>query len=474
MSVPEHVLPVDPGVELAAFRRDLRGCLTRRGNALFELGDAVLCAQGPVRSVAELSLEPEFTRGHGSAYDALACGAVDADRLRRLLAARVAPARTGEPLMFAVDTTALPRPDAAYAESRTMVQVRGKGGDVFLPGWSYSIVAGVGWGASSWVDPIEARRLAPGADHTTVTLDQVRGLLADLTACGRRAVGDPPPLMMFDAGYDPTALAHELAGEHVQILVRLSSKRVFRGDAAPRPAGKKGRSARHGHRLPLEPDSRRPPPDVERTASSDRYGTVQVRAWHGMHQALERVGHWAGWPADTALPIVRGTVIQVSVERLPGGRAPHRDIWLFHAAPPGVEPDLDLLWKAYLRRFDQEHFHRFAKVYLGLGAARLASAEGTDRWVALILAAYAQLRLASTMGCDLRRPWHPRPEPGVVLSPYRTRLGFRRLRARLGAPTQPATFSRPGPGRPKGSKNRPKAPSPPHRKTTKTDNCHRQ
>ena len=50
------------------------------------------------------------------------------------------------------------------------------------------------------------------------------------------------------------------------------------------------------------------------------------------------------------------------------------------------------------------------------------------------MAACTQLRLASVLVGDLRRPWHKRPEPGQVLSPYRVRLGFRRLRAQLGTP----------------------------------------
>ncbi|WP_239394949.1 transposase [Frankia sp. CiP3] len=168
--MPDDALPVAPGVELAEFRRGLRGCFTRRGDALFELGDAVLCAQGPVRSVAELSLEPEFGRGHGSAYGALTHGALDAAALRRLLVARMPPARPGEPLMFAVDTTPLARPDARYPDERVMVQVRGKGGDVFLPGWPSSVLVGIGWGASSWVDPVEARRIRPTDSHTVVTV----------------------------------------------------------------------------------------------------------------------------------------------------------------------------------------------------------------------------------------------------------------------------------------------------------------
>ena len=48
-----------------------------------------------------------------------------------------------------------------------------------------------------------------------------------------------------------------------------------------------------------------------------------------------------------------GTVTQVTVEHLPHARTAHKDLWLWHADPPAA--DVDLLRKAYLRRFDQEH-----------------------------------------------------------------------------------------------------------------------
>jgi len=41
---------------LSRFRVDLHACLTARGDELFELADAVLCAGGPVRDLAGLSL----------------------------------------------------------------------------------------------------------------------------------------------------------------------------------------------------------------------------------------------------------------------------------------------------------------------------------------------------------------------------------------------------------------------------------
>ncbi|WP_231508771.1 transposase [Nocardia carnea] len=71
--------------DLSAFRRELYRCLSRRADAVFELVDAVLCADGPVRSLPELSLIGEHRRGHGSIYAGLDRGRIDIARLRRAL-----------------------------------------------------------------------------------------------------------------------------------------------------------------------------------------------------------------------------------------------------------------------------------------------------------------------------------------------------------------------------------------------------
>src|ERR1039457_1040465 len=84
---------------LAAFRRELYRCCTARAGALFELTDAVLCADGPVRTLVGLSLAPEHRRGHGALYDAVDHGRVEIGRLRRAVAglplARGAAGRLG-------------------------------------------------------------------------------------------------------------------------------------------------------------------------------------------------------------------------------------------------------------------------------------------------------------------------------------------------------------------------------------------
>ena len=77
-------MPTFPLARLGEFRTELHACYTRRADALFELGDALLCAQA-VPSLPHLSLEPVCRRGWGSADAALASGRVQVERLRDLL-----------------------------------------------------------------------------------------------------------------------------------------------------------------------------------------------------------------------------------------------------------------------------------------------------------------------------------------------------------------------------------------------------
>ena len=82
---------------LAAFRGELYRCLAKRSDALFELCDAVLCRPERVHMLAELSLEPEYRRGHGAMYDAVESRARSRSRgcAGRWRACRCQPGTTG-------------------------------------------------------------------------------------------------------------------------------------------------------------------------------------------------------------------------------------------------------------------------------------------------------------------------------------------------------------------------------------------
>lgn len=75
----------------------------------------------------------------------------------------------------------------------------------------------------------------------------------------------------------------------------------------------------------------------------------------------------------------------------------------------------------------------------------------------MIITAHTQLRLAGTLAEDIRHPWEEPAEP-IRLTPARVRRGFRNLRLHLPCPARAPKPSRPGPGRPLGSKNRRLAP----------------
>jgi len=124
-SLPDDAASAGPLAVLSRFRADFHACLTARGDELLELADAVLCAGGPVRNLAALSLEPEHRRGHGALYDAVSHGQVSIARLRRVLAGLPLPRACDGRLMLAVDVSSWLRPDAAASPGRRFCHTYG-------------------------------------------------------------------------------------------------------------------------------------------------------------------------------------------------------------------------------------------------------------------------------------------------------------------------------------------------------------
>jgi hypothetical protein len=382
---PRAGVPVLPGSAalgaLRVFRERLRGCLTARGDVLLDLADAVSCSDRPVRSLVQLSLEPEFRRGHGALYDALAAGRVDDERLFSLLAEVLPPlvdgdearswvaerdvtgrrmldrALSGVPaadaarvrdacarwrrVRAAAGATSCPRPDAWCSPGREHVHhgaCRCRGSSKTTPGWEYQLAAVTGSLRTAWAAVTDVRRTTP-ATRAAQTVAQVKAVLRRLPA------GTAVPLFVFDAGYSAAALTGGLAGCPAHVLVRLPAGSVFCQDAVTWP-GKNGRPARrgpevrclepgalaaaaggHGSRGRKKPLPPAPGPDEELALpDTPLYGIVRAGAWHGVRP---RVHGDRGWFAGRdRLPVLRGTLVHVTAERLPDGREPHRRMWL--------------------------------------------------------------------------------------------------------------------------------------------------
>jgi hypothetical protein len=191
-----------------------------------------------------------------------------------------------------------------------------------------------------------------------------------------------------------------------------------------------------------------PEPSTQYTCEDAGYGTVRVRAFSKMHP---KVCAHEGRASRGALPIVVGTLVMVEVERLPGGerRRKLRVLWLWWHGPEREAPNLKLIWRAYVRRFDLEHTFRFLKQALGWSTPRVRHPEQADRWTWLVLATFTQLRLARAHVADLRLPWERQYDAGR-LTPVRVHRVVSSLLAELGTPAKPPKPCGRSPGRPKG------------------------
>lgn len=320
--------------ELSSFRMDLYAAMPRRADALFELSDALLCADGPVRALVELALAPEHRRSHASLYAALNRGDLDTDRLRVAIAARSVPRGPGGRIVLAVDVSAWLRPDADTSDGRSFCHTYGRRENTHetVPGWPYSLVAALESGSTSWTALLDAKRLEPGADTAAVTADQLREVLRGTLNAGHWKIGDPPVLVVAEVGYDGPRLAYLLRDLPVRIVVRMRSDRVFFNpvpdDYRVGPKGGKPRS--HGTRFALADPATWRDPERDSKHTTRRYGTARIRAWHRLHPRVWRRSAWSDHRGQ--LPTIEGTLIRLDVDHLPSG-GPPKPVWLWFSDP---------------------------------------------------------------------------------------------------------------------------------------------
>ncbi|GAA3856598.1 transposase [Amycolatopsis tucumanensis] len=166
------------------------------------------------------------------------------------------------------------------------------------------------------------------------------------------------------------------------------SDRVLRRSTPPHTPHTVGRPRRHGSEFAFGVPATWGQPDVAIDADTRLYGPAIVRAWNRLHP---RLTHRTAWTTHVGpLPILEGTVVRLQVDRLPSGAIP-KPVWLWHSRVDLDIGAVDLLWQAFLRRFDIEHTFRLFKQTLGWTRPKLRTPEQADRWGWLVLAAYTQL-----------------------------------------------------------------------------------
>ena len=361
------------------FREKVYQSMRKRADAILDLVDALTVA-GHVESPVALSEETPFRRKFSSIFDTLRHGEIDFDLLLAALYAHQ-PANSEELAgceVYGLDCTPNERAEAETLADRGSLKTQQE--DPVRYGHKYSwLVRLIQWG-TSWVAPVDVRRVATGLSDSALGAQQVAE--ADVRHPKQKVI-------VADSLHgNHIFLAIFLVVQHAYALVRLRSNLVFYERPEPHVKGKKGALAKQGAKFKLSEPSRTP--DRAETVLLGEQ-TVKLAAWQGLH--LKKLSGLVGM------------LLRVEFLRPDGTPRYKRPMWLFWTGPDTVP--LAELCQMYLWRFAIEHFFRFAKQHLGLNANQSTELVSTEQWMWLCALAYWQLLLMRDEVKASRPAWYP-------------------------------------------------------------------
>lgn len=409
---------------LIEFRQALYDTVfTRERDALMELLDALLLSP-TVCSFPYLTLSPAFRRSYSSAYKALNRGYIDRAALLELVVKEL----PDEVSIFPIDESAWPRPEAVTVEDRGFVHGAPQGIDHsgVVIGHSYSVLAYVAEGQSSWALPLSCKRIPTDSDAITIALEQIAALQR------LRQKSTNMPIYCADSRYGNTRFLGGI--DDGAAVTRLRSNRVLYRD--PGPYSGRGRPPIHGAPFRFNDETSWGNPDQEERARDPRYGDVLLRLWHGLHMKKDAT--------------VRFSVLGAWVHQEKAHRP--RPIWLaFYTSGRWIDEQQSMsafdLWHIYRARTPLESSFRFRKRYLNWLTPRLASLDGLQRWSDLVSIAQWVLWLSREQVGQQVLPWQ---REQARLTPERVLQSLAGLFAQIGTPAQSPKPRGKSPGWPKG------------------------
>ena len=412
---------------LKQVRQQIYASFERGADALFNLGDALLC-ESQAQSLPELSLSPCFERQWPSVYEALEDGRIIVEQVRAIwVNVLLADRAENETMWIGVDSSNLARPDARTSADRTIIHLPN------LPlvdkpigiGWSFSTVVLLPKQASSWTPILDQQRIASSQTAIEVAIAQLQAL--------KPLFGHRQVIILADRWYGtPEFLraCHELG---YSILVRLKSNRkLYR---IPVRTHKRGAPPKDGALF----QGKRPEThgEAEEVCSEqDQTGrTTRISRWNHLH-----------FQQDRELDL---SVIRVEREAATGSKRDPRVSWFVMLDT--VIP-LPQIAKQYRRRFSQEHGYRFLKQELLWTRVHVRTPAQFELWSWLVALVFNQLYLARELGQALHRPWERIDRP---VTPQQVRRVMPAILLQVGTPARPCQPRGKSPGRAKGFRPQP-------------------
>ena len=371
---------------ISKFRDAVYQKVRYRPDAILDLIDALTVA-GYVSSPVAISESPLFHRKFSSVYDVLLEGEFEVEQLCDLLVAcqPIESETIAGYEVYATDATPNERMAAETLPDRGALKAQQN--EPVRYGHKYSWLVRLVQSGTSWVAPVDVRRISTQSTDTKLAAEQVAAL----------AQRNPrPKVITADSRYrDRHFLGIFAHLENTFALVRLQNNQKLSEAPVPKPEGSRGAPRKHGADFQLSAITRAPDASEEFLLGKQK---VRIKAWHKLH--FKRFAS------------VVGTVVCVEFLKEDGTPRYKRPIWLFWTGPETVS--LQDLCCMYLWRFAIEHLFRFLKQHMGLNSNRSPDLVSTEKWMWLCALAYWQLLLMRNLVTPNRPAWHPRYKDGQV------------------------------------------------------------
>lgn len=458
--------------QLEQFREKVYQSFGLAADTLMDLVDT-LSGQIHARSVAELSLEAGFRREYSSLYKAIDQFLVEPEdetmeEVRRkkekelldIIADYVAAPEKQAYWLFATDATPAPRQFARTLDDRGYVYHPNAvaGNKPVTIGHQYAAIVHLperGEEAPPWAVPLVVRRVSSQEKETEVGVALLKMLMDDKTLPWNGALC----VHVGDSKYStPEYLSVAGAYGNLVTISRFRSNRTVYRQPEPEECNTgAGHPTWFGERFSLaEPETwHEPDEEIELPYLSykGRAQVMRIQAWHDMLMSGEH-----GCPMHLyPFTLVRVCVLDAN------GRRVFKPWWLIVGGQRRAELTLQQVYSAYNQRSDEEHFFRFTKQRLLLTHYQTPELRREENWWQIVQLAYTQLWVARPLAMNLPRPWErylPRFDSDGPVSPSAVQRDFKRIIRQLGTPAadpKPRGYS---PGRPKGTRLRPRVRSP--------------
>lgn len=377
------------------------------------------------------------------------------------------PSQTRPFILFAIDSTPLPRRFTKKLSERTIVYQPNPspGNKPIVVGHQYSLVGFLPEKTNDsppWILPLSIQRVPSEEKSAVFGIQQLNQLIEDPTLDFKLQIC----VATGDSAYSSIESRKEaIKNDNFILVARVSGNRnVYHQPEAPTNEFK--RPKWFGEKMNLgKEDTHTEPDDIEQIEFISKKGhklTVTVSVWNDMLFRGKK-----GF-ASHKHPF---TLIRAEVTDEQGQKVFKRPIWIMTQGKKRKELTASMIYESYRQRYDIEHFFRFGKQRLLMDKYQTPETAHEENWWTLSMLAYVQLYLIKDIADKLPMPWERYLEkytnPDTIATPSQVQRDFTRLIKEIGTPSQPPKKRGISPGRSKGDEQEKREDNPVIYKTEK-------